>query len=203
VSPRPYRSEGRQAATTETRQRILEAARTLLKAAGPVSFTVDAIAEQAGVARMTVYNQFRSKRGLVEAISDDLAMRGGISRLPEAFTVPDALAGLSILVDVFVKLWESELLVVRRLRALSTLDPELGHEDRNQRRRQAIVVLLNKLRGQRGTPRPEDLETSADLLLVLTSFDAFETMSAGGRDANAVVQIVAAAMRQVLGLSDQ
>jgi AcrR family transcriptional regulator len=203
VSPRPYRSEGRHAATHETRQRILEAARTLLRAEGPVSFTVDAIAEQAGVARMTVYNQFKSKRGLVDAISDDLAMRGGINRLPEAFKTEDAQAGLSILVDVFVRLWESELLVVRRLRALSTLDPELGHEDRNQRRRHAIVVLLNKLAAQRGTARLEELETSADLILVLTSFDAFETLSGGGRDANDVVRIVTAAMRQVLGLPDQ
>lgn len=203
MSPRLYRSEGRQAATSQTRQRILEGARSLLKAEGLVSFTVDAIAERAGVARMTVYNQFKSKRGLVEAISDDLAMRGGINRLPEAFKTADALAGLSILVEVFVKLWESELLVVRRLRALSTLDPELGHEDRNQRRRHAIVVLLNKLAAQRGTPRSEDLETSADLILVLTSFDAFETLSAGTRDTNTVVQMVTAAVRQVLGLSDQ
>jgi AcrR family transcriptional regulator len=203
VSPRQYRSENRQAATSETRHRVIEAARSLLKAEGPVSFTIDAIADQAGVARMTVYNQFKSKRGLVEAISDDLAMRGGINRLPEAFMAADALAGLSILAEVFVRLWESELLVVRRLRALSTLDPELGPEDRNQRRRHAIVVLLNKLAAQRGAPRPEDLETSADLILVLTSFDAFETLSAGGRDANTVVRIVTAAMGQVLGLSDQ
>lgn len=203
MSPRQYRSEGRQAATSETRQRILEAARFLLKAEGLVSFTVDAIAEQAGVARMTVYNQFKSKRGLVEAISDDLAMRGGIGGLPEAFKTADAVVGLSILVGVFVRLWESELLVVRRLRALSTLDPELGHEDRNQRRRNAIMVLLNKLAAQRGTPQPEDLEMSADLILVLTSFDAFESLSAGGRDANRVVQIVTGAMLRVLGLSDQ
>ena len=201
MSPRQYRSEGRQAATGETRQRIIEAARSLLKVEGPVNLTIDAIAEQAGVARMTVYNQFKSKRGLAEAISDDLAMRGGINRLPEAFMAADALAGLSILADVFVRLWESELLVVRRLRALGTLDPELGHEDRNQRRRHAIVVLLNKLAAKRGAPRPEDLETSADLILVLTSFDAFETLSAGGRDANTVAPMVTAAMRQVLGLS--
>jgi AcrR family transcriptional regulator len=203
VSPRQYRSEGRQAATSETRQRILEAARSLLKAEGLVSFTIDSIAEQAGVARMTVYNQFKSKSGLVEAISDDLAMRGGINRLPEAFMTADALAGLSILAEVFVRLWESELLVVRRLRALSTLDPELGHEDRNQRRRHAIVVLLNKLAAQQGTPRPEDLETSADLILVLTSFDAFETLSAGGRDTDTVVRMVTSAMRLVLGRSGQ
>jgi AcrR family transcriptional regulator len=202
VSPRPYRSGGRRAAASETRQRILEAARALLHAEGPVSFTVDAVAEQAGVARMTVYYQFKSKRGLVEAISDDLAARGGIQGLPEAFQVPDALAGLEILVRVFVRLWESERLVIRRLNALSTLDPELASEDRNQRRRQALVVLLQWLAAQRGRPGPEELDEKADLLLVLTSFDAYETLSAGGRDGEAVARLVTSTIREVLGLSD-
>lgn len=149
---------------------------------------------------MTVYYQFKSKRGLVEAISDDLATRGGISRLPEAFKVADAWDGLTILVDVFIRFWESDRLVFQRLRALSTLDPELAHEDRNQRRRQAIVVLLHRLAAQRGTPRPDDLEKTADLILVLTSFDSFETLSEGDRDSDAVVHLVTEAIQRLLGL---
>ena len=202
MSPRAYRSEGRQVASTETRQRILDAARSMLRDEGPVNFTIDAIAEQAGVARMTVYYQFKSKRGLVEAISDDLAMQGGISRLPEAFKVSDAWDGLTILVEVFVRFWASDRLVLQRLRALSTLDPELAHEDRNQRRRQAIVVLLQRLAAQRGTPPPEDFERSADLILILTSFEAFETLSAGDRDPDAVARLVTSALERLLGRPD-
>ena len=167
-----------------------------------MNFTIDAIAEQAGVARMTVYYQFKSKRGLVEAISDDLAMQGGISRLPEAFKVSDAWDGLTILVEVFVRFWASDRLVLQRLRALSTLDPELAHEDRNQRRRQAIVVLLQRLAAQRGTPPPEDFERSADLILILTSFEAFETLSAGDRDPDAVARLVTSAIERLLGRPD-
>jgi len=58
VSPRPYQSERRQAATNETRARILEAAHSLLSGPGGATFTIDAVAEQADVARMTVYHQF-------------------------------------------------------------------------------------------------------------------------------------------------
>jgi len=198
VSPRPYRSEMRQLASTETRRRILEAARTMLCADGPVNFTIDAVADQAGVARMTVYNRFGSKAGLVGAISDDLAVRGGIQRLPEAFRARDSLAGLEILVRVFAGLWESERLVIRRLRALTTLDPELAHEDRNQRRRQALVVILQRLAAQRGTPRPEELEETADVLLVLTSFDAYESLSARGRNAAAVARLLTATITAML-----
>ena len=194
MSPRAYRSQKRLAAAGETRGRILEAARSLLAADPPVTFTIDAVAERADVARMTVYYRFGSKQGLVAAISDDLAARGGIGRLPEAFMTPDAGAGLEILVQVFMRLWESERLVIRRLRALSALDPDFSdHEDRNQRRRQAITVLLQRL-----SPTPADLTGKADLLTALTSFETYETLAAGGRDADAAARLVNAAMGRLL-----
>jgi AcrR family transcriptional regulator len=194
VSPRTYRSEERSSATRETRTRILEAARALLSSAAGPAFTIDAVAELADVARMTIYHQFGSKPGLIAALSDDLASRGGIGRLPEAFMAPDPRAGLEILVQVFMHLWESERLVVRRLRALSALDPEFtDHEDRNKRRRHAITVLLRRL-----SPPPGDLDDKADLLTALTSFEGYETLAASGRDADAAARLINAAMRQLL-----
>ena len=79
MSPRPYRLGQRQAATDETRARILAAARELLAASdGLTGFSIEAVARQADVARMTVYYQFGSKPGLLEALFDDLAARGQI-----------------------------------------------------------------------------------------------------------------------------
>jgi AcrR family transcriptional regulator len=194
MSPRTYQSNRRQSATNETRARILEAARSLLSRAGRATFTIDAVAELADVARMTVYNQFGSKPGLVAAVSDDLAARGGIGRLPQAFMAPDPMAGLEILVQVFMHLWESERLVVRRLRALSTLDPEFAdHEDRNQRRREAISVLLHRL-----DPLPADLDGMADLLTAMTSFESYETLAASGRDADATARLISTAIRRLV-----
>jgi AcrR family transcriptional regulator len=194
MSPRPYQSERRQAATNETRARILEAAHSLLSGPGRATFTIDAVAEQADVARMTVYHQFGSKPGLIAALSDDLASRGGIGGLPRAFMAPDPMAGLEILVQVFMHLWESERLVIQRLRALSTLDPDFrDHEDRNQRRRQAIAVLLGRL-----SPPLGDLDDNADLLTAMTTFESYETLAAGGRDADAAARLISAAARQLL-----
>ena len=194
MSPRTYRSEERSSATKETRSRILEAARALLSRAGGATFTIDAVAELADVARMTIYHQFGSKPGLIAALSDDLASRGGIGRLPEAFMAPDPMAGLEILVQVFMHLWESERLVVQRLRALSAFDPDFSdQEDRNQRRRKAITVLLRRL-----SPQPGDLEDKADLLTALTSFESYLTLAAGGRDADAVARLISAATRRLL-----
>src|SRR5579859_170627 len=156
MSPRTYRSPVREAASSETRTRILEAARSLLSQSGPAAFTIDAVAAAADVARMTVYNQFGSKTGLVEALSDDLAVRGGIRRLPEAFTAGDAMTGLAILVEVFTSLWSRERALVRPLRALALLDPELARSNRNLRRRQALTVLIRRLASETGRPAPAD-----------------------------------------------
>ena len=194
MSPRTYQSERRLSAAKETRSRILEAARALLSRAGGATFTIDAVAELADVARMTIYHQFGSKPGLIAALSDDLASRGGIGRLPEAFMAPDPMAGLEILVQVFMHLWESERLIVQRLRALSALDPDFrDHEDRNQRRRHAITVLLRRL-----IPPPADLDDKADLLTAMTSFESYETLAVGGRDADATARLISAAIRRLL-----
>jgi AcrR family transcriptional regulator len=194
VSPRTYQSERRQVATNETRSRILEAARSLLSTAGGATFTIDEVAARADVARMTVYHQFQSKPGLIAALSDDLASRGGIGRLPEAFMASDPMGGLEILVQVFMHMWESERLIIQRLRALSTLDPDFAdHEDRNQRRRHAITVLLRRL-----SPAPGDLDDKADLLTAMTSFESYEAFAASGRDADAAARVISAAIRRLL-----
>jgi AcrR family transcriptional regulator len=52
------------------RERILEAARTLFASRGFDAVTMEDVAQQAGVVRATVFNQFGSKGALVEAITE-------------------------------------------------------------------------------------------------------------------------------------
>jgi AcrR family transcriptional regulator len=196
VSPRPYRSETRRSASDATRDRILEAAAELLRAKGPVAFTIDKVASKAGVARMTVYNQVGSKAGLVEAVSDHLAARGGLHRMPEAFQTADAAAGLEKLVRIFTTFWAAEQLPLKRLRAVIALDPELAATNRDKRRRQAIRTLLERRSAPRGDAM--DLEELADLLWALTSFETYEHLSAGGRTPEQVADLVVAAIRRLL-----
>jgi AcrR family transcriptional regulator len=57
---------------TEQRQRIQDAAFALFAERGFEEVTVAEIADAAGVARATVFNHFASKRGLVEAITEQV-----------------------------------------------------------------------------------------------------------------------------------
>ncbi|HEX4715259.1 MAG TPA: helix-turn-helix domain-containing protein, partial [Ktedonobacteraceae bacterium] len=119
MSPRPYRLGQRQAATEQTRTRILSAARELLmESSGFARFSIDAVARQADVARMTVYHQFGSKLGLLEALCDSLAMSGGMGQLSSAFRQEEPTASLNEYIVVFSRFWDVDRLVMRRLRAL-------------------------------------------------------------------------------------
>jgi AcrR family transcriptional regulator len=80
------------------RARILEAARELFSARGPESVTVGEVAQRAGVARGTVFNQFGSKNGLVEAITEAV-LDGYVALLDDALaarsdSVPELVRSL-------------------------------------------------------------------------------------------------------------
>jgi len=69
-SRRPYRSRLRAEQAAQTRLRILEAAGALFAERGYAAVTIDAVAEQAGVAADTVYAIFGNKRGVLSALVD-------------------------------------------------------------------------------------------------------------------------------------
>lgn len=173
MSPRPYQLGRRQAGIDEGRRRVLDAARALLAEANSyTAFTVDAVAERADVARATVYYQFASKTGLLEALCDVLAEAGRMSELPQAFTEPNPDAALETLVGVFARFWGADRLVMRRLRALAALDPDVAKviAARDERRRTALEVLL-----ERRTDVP-DRARALRAAYMLTSFETFDAL---------------------------
>ena len=82
MPPRRYVSPVRSAAAAAKRERIVAAAARLLREKVNIAaFTLDAVAKAAGVARLTVYNQFGSRRGLLEAVFDERARQGGLESI--------------------------------------------------------------------------------------------------------------------------
>jgi AcrR family transcriptional regulator len=197
--PRAYHSTRREAAADETRARILEAARGILAGRGNLDdFSMDAIAERAGVSRMTVYYQFESRAGLLGALADHMAQRGGMVRMRDVFVEPTLPAAFQKLVETFVGFWASDRVALRRMRAMAVVFPKdtAGPRDRDAWRREAIVQLLARQRfgGPGSHAVPDDL---IDALTMLTSFEAFDLLCTGDRDPDAV-----AALLTRLGLAE-
>lgn len=193
MSPRPYRLGRREAAGEKTRARVVSAARKVLMAPeGPAAFSIDAVAHEAGVSRMTVYYRFESRRGLLEALFDDLAARGRIGRLPGAFQQPDPVRALSEFVGVFIGFWASGRLLIRRLRGMATIDAELGQalRARDERRRHGLTVLVRRIAEQRGLPSSLTSEDVVDVLFTLTSFETFDALARGRRSVRDVRSLV-------------
>src|SRR5438132_14256903 len=104
MSPRPYNLARRRAAAAQTRARVLEAARELIMASS-VPPSIDAVAAQAGVARMTVYYQFGSKAGLLEALFDELGGRYFRSELARGMCQGEPRQALADLIELVLPFW--------------------------------------------------------------------------------------------------
>jgi AcrR family transcriptional regulator len=155
--------------------------------------SLDAVAKRAGVTRLTVYNQFGSRRALLEAVFDDMAERGGLHRIREAMTSPDPQAALQQIVAIFCDFWSVHRGALWRLHAASATDPEFEESlrTRNQRRRHLLSVLVDRMI-EGGAKRPEVAIELIDVLFALTSVAFFWELTAGGRKTNAVCHLIQA-----------
>ena len=73
--PRKYQQKRRAEQQAETRQRIVEAMVALHREVGPARTTISAIAERAGVERLTVYRHFPDERSMFEACTTHYAIQ--------------------------------------------------------------------------------------------------------------------------------
>ena len=201
VKRRSYTAVERQRSVESGRERIVAAARDLLEADDAEGFSIDAVARRAGVARMTVYNQFESKAGLLEALFDSLALRGPLGQMADIFKQPDVFVALDEYVAIFGRFWTMNRRAHRRLRAAALHDDELAAamERRNERRRKGIAELLRRLgdKAQPSVPRDEVV----NVIYVLLSFETFNALAGERRTPEDVTPIVRQLVRGVLGLA--
>lgn len=94
------------------------------------------------------------------------------------------LEALAAVIAVFFRFWQSEWLIVRRLRAMAVLDPELAGVFRDERRRQLLEVIAGRFPEAAGWSAPT-LRTKVDPLHMITSFASYDSVAErrGGEDA--------------------
>src|SRR5437660_2765848 len=192
MSPRPYQLGQRQAAIEKTRARIISAARELLmENSGYAGFSIDAVARQADVARMTVYHQFGSKIGLLEALCDSLAASGGMQQMATAFSQSGPLDALKEYLLVFGHFWNVDRLVMRRLRALAALDPDFEQviRTRDGWRRKGVGVITQRIVEKQMPVSSKTIDEIVDILFTLTSFETFDMLAGPAHSLQEVVPV--------------
>jgi AcrR family transcriptional regulator len=86
---RKYEMKRRAHRQEETRRRITEAAVELHQALGPAKTTISAIAERAGVQRLTVYRHFPDERAVLSACSSHYEAQNPVPDLDPWTQIPD------------------------------------------------------------------------------------------------------------------
>lgn len=177
MTKRSYVSPVRASAAAETRDRIIAAgARLLREDASIANFSLDVVAKAAGVTRLTVYNQFGSRRGLLEAVFDDIAREGGLFELTDVMTMADPRAALDRVVAIFCTFWSHDPAIGGLNQAVAT-DPDFGDSlvERNERRRELLTALVSRI-----VEKPAAKHTvrdAVDMIFVLTSYPTFAALS--------------------------
>ena len=196
MSPRRYNSPGRDAAAAQTRERIVAAAATILGSAeGMHDFSLDAVAKAAGVTRLTVYNQFGSRRAVLEAVFDRVALRGGLHRLAEALALPDPQAAIGQVITIFCDFWSFDPGAIGLLHAAGSINQEFAVSvtARNERRRGLFTAIVRRLEMP-----PKAQRDLVDTLFALTSFAFFSQLTNAGRNAAAAARIIEALAHDAL-----
>jgi AcrR family transcriptional regulator len=180
MTHRQYLSPVRDAAAAEKHSRIIAAAAETLAKGDVSGFSLEAVARRAKVTRLTVYNQFGSRRGLLEAVFDERASHGGLGRIPEAMRHADPREALHRIIDIFCDFWSSDA-SIGQLHAAMSFDAEFARavEERNERRRVLLRALIKRIAGD---ATPASRNDAADLMFVLTSYPTYASLRNGRSD---------------------
>ena len=198
-APRTYSLAQRQQTVDAARERMVAAARELLEATDPVSFSIDEVARRAGVARMTVYNQFQSRAGLMDAVFDSMAAQE-FAGLKAIFAEDDAVKALDAFVATFGRFWTKQRKYHERLRALTNGDDALAAmmEERKERRRGPLAELVKRL-GKHKAPIVPVTE-AVNVLFVVLSFENFSAIAGPDRTPEEVIPVMQKLARGIVGV---
>ena len=202
MTPRPYSPHERRRAVDAGRDRILAAALEVLQH-DIAAFSLEAVARKAGITRMTVYNQFGSKAGLLEELFDQLVTRGAFSQMAAIFSEENPALAFDGLIAVFGRFYTDNRPVLTRMRAAAGSDPDLDRamRKRNERRRRAVETLVQRLGPEHRPSVPDrELVTTLDVLL---NFNTFDALAGADRTPKDVVPVVRALVRGVIGTGEE
>jgi AcrR family transcriptional regulator len=174
MAVRPY-VRSRPASPPATETRVLAAAEEMIKSGFFHRATVSDLAEKASVARATVFGRFKSKLGVLEALSTRCAGGPEIRAIREAFAADDPRAAVPAVVAAACAFWERQGHILVTLKAIVELESGALAIIEAQREDQASSCATLAKRLQRaGALRPGLRAAAAGPMLhMLTSVESF------------------------------
>src|SRR5205814_6002938 len=108
MSAHAYRTSRKPGRSAATRERIKTAVRELLAEGTFHTSTVEEVADRAGISRATLYQHFRSRLELVDAICDSFAVNPALLTVRSSVELEDPDAALAETISNAVGFWVSE-----------------------------------------------------------------------------------------------
>jgi AcrR family transcriptional regulator len=170
----------RAAGVERNRRNILTAARKHLIQAGFRKLSMDHVAKDAGVTRVTIYRQFTSKLGLLDAVAEDLAQRARLlAGIRAAAAVADPVAACTAMVAELCRFWSTDPDLFRRLISLSAVDPEANEviNSREQWRFDQVAMFVHRLAEAGRLRAPFDARQASATIAAATSFPTCDEMA--------------------------
>lgn len=132
-----------------TRYALLEAAERLFVERGYHGVGLETVAEEVGVTRQTVYNQFGSKAGLLRATAAFVEDRAGLpARLSGVFAQTDGLSMLRAMLDTAVAV-EPLVRPISRVVHAARIEDETARDlwhNRMNSRLMGMTMVMNRVR---------------------------------------------------------
>ena len=172
MATRPY---SRRRTSTKSVARVLEAAERLIKQGEFHSATVEALAEEAGISRATVFNRFGSKLGVLEALVARCFTGPQMRAINAALELEDPVAALEAMIEPSCALWEARGFIVEQLYAIVVLEPGAAAliDEIEADQRSGLQALTRRL-ARAGRLRPGLGQARATATLhMLTSLESF------------------------------
>jgi AcrR family transcriptional regulator len=179
---RAYRSRGRTRRSEHTRARIMAAVHELLAEGAFHDSTVEQVADRAGISRATLYQHFRSRLDLVDAICDTFDANPALLAVRASVALEDPDRALADTIANTVRFWAAEDTVLAQLYGVVAIDPaarDLVDRQRADRRGEMDRLAQNLQRAGRlraGVTRRQALAR----LMMLTSYEAYRELRAAG-----------------------
>ena len=120
MATRPYTRRRTNAKSVDS---VLEAAERLIREGEFHSTTVEALAEEAGISRATVFNRFGSKLGVLEALVERCFTGPEMRAIKQALELEDPVTALEATIEASCAIWEARGFIVEHLYAIVVLEP--------------------------------------------------------------------------------